>query len=213
MTVYHRRARGVPSGYGRRPAPSQRGAHSGRDRCRGRARDRRARSGRRGDRAVQRPRAAARRPDPGSRAARRCPAWPSSSTPATCRRSPSCWRWTTAARCRSPRPGAPGAHKLVVTTTRLSASRAVASRHGKPALPRPRRDPVGDQRRLRALPARARGRRRDRRLLRRPPSHCWECSRAIPKLFGDARLAQQIEAGHMPPLEELLEAATDPPAA
>ena len=26
-----------------------------------------------------------------------------------------------------------------------------------------------------------------------------------PELFGDARLAQQIEAGHMPPLEELLE--------
>ena len=34
-----------------------------------------------------------------------------------------------------------------------------------------------------------------------------------PALFGDARLAQQIEAGHMPPLEELLEGATDPPAA
>ncbi|MGB0097694.1 MAG: hypothetical protein WBP81_34805 [Solirubrobacteraceae bacterium] len=26
-----------------------------------------------------------------------------------------------------------------------------------------------------------------------------------PELFGDARLAQQIEAGHMPPLEQLLE--------
>jgi hypothetical protein len=26
-----------------------------------------------------------------------------------------------------------------------------------------------------------------------------------PELFGDARLAQQIEAGHMPPLDELLE--------
>jgi hypothetical protein len=34
-----------------------------------------------------------------------------------------------------------------------------------------------------------------------------------PEVFGDARLAQQIEAGHMPPLEELLEGATDPPAA
>jgi hypothetical protein len=28
-----------------------------------------------------------------------------------------------------------------------------------------------------------------------------------PALFGDARLAQQIEAGQMPPLEQLLEAA------
>jgi hypothetical protein len=28
-----------------------------------------------------------------------------------------------------------------------------------------------------------------------------------PEVFGDARLAQQIEAGHMPPLEQLLEAA------
>ncbi len=34
-----------------------------------------------------------------------------------------------------------------------------------------------------------------------------------PEVFGDARLAQQIEAGHMAPLEELLEGATDPPAA
>ena len=28
-----------------------------------------------------------------------------------------------------------------------------------------------------------------------------------PEVFGDARLAQQIEDGHMPPLEQLLEAA------
>jgi hypothetical protein len=28
-----------------------------------------------------------------------------------------------------------------------------------------------------------------------------------PEVFGDARLAQQIEAGHMPPLEQLLEEA------
>jgi hypothetical protein len=28
-----------------------------------------------------------------------------------------------------------------------------------------------------------------------------------PEVFGDARLAQQIEAGHMPPLEQLLEGA------
>jgi hypothetical protein len=34
-----------------------------------------------------------------------------------------------------------------------------------------------------------------------------------PELFGDARLAQQSEAGQLPPLEELLEGAADPPAA
>jgi len=34
-----------------------------------------------------------------------------------------------------------------------------------------------------------------------------------PAVFGDARLAQQIEAGHVPPLEELLEHAVDDPAA
>jgi hypothetical protein len=34
-----------------------------------------------------------------------------------------------------------------------------------------------------------------------------------PELFGDARLAQQIEAGHLPPLEEHLEGAAGPPAA
>ena len=34
-----------------------------------------------------------------------------------------------------------------------------------------------------------------------------------PAVFGDARLAQQIEAGKLPPLEELLEHAVDDPAA
>jgi hypothetical protein len=34
-----------------------------------------------------------------------------------------------------------------------------------------------------------------------------------PELFGDARLAQQIEAGHLPPLEEHLDGAAGPPAA
>jgi hypothetical protein len=33
-----------------------------------------------------------------------------------------------------------------------------------------------------------------------------------PEVFGDARLAQQIEAGHLPPLEQLLEDAVDEPA-
>jgi hypothetical protein len=33
-----------------------------------------------------------------------------------------------------------------------------------------------------------------------------------PEIFGDARLAQQIEAGHLPPLEQLLEDAVDEPA-
>jgi hypothetical protein len=34
-----------------------------------------------------------------------------------------------------------------------------------------------------------------------------------PAVLGDARLAQQIEAGNLPPLEELLERAVDDPAA
>jgi hypothetical protein len=34
-----------------------------------------------------------------------------------------------------------------------------------------------------------------------------------PSVFGDARLAQQIEAGHLPPLEQLLEHAVDDPGA
>ena len=34
-----------------------------------------------------------------------------------------------------------------------------------------------------------------------------------PDVFGDARLAQQIEAGHMPPLEQLLDDPADEPAA
>ena len=32
-----------------------------------------------------------------------------------------------------------------------------------------------------------------------------------PAVFGDARLAQQIEAGHLPPLEQLLADAVDDP--
>jgi hypothetical protein len=34
-----------------------------------------------------------------------------------------------------------------------------------------------------------------------------------PAIFGDARLAQQIEAGNLPPLEQLLEGAVDDPGA
>jgi hypothetical protein len=34
-----------------------------------------------------------------------------------------------------------------------------------------------------------------------------------PAMFGDARLAQQIEAGNLPPLEQLLEHAVDEPGA
>ena len=34
-----------------------------------------------------------------------------------------------------------------------------------------------------------------------------------PAIFGDARLAYQIEVGNVPPLEELLEHAVDDPAA
>ena len=34
-----------------------------------------------------------------------------------------------------------------------------------------------------------------------------------PEIFGDARLAQQIETGHMPPLEQLLDDPADEPAA
>jgi len=34
-----------------------------------------------------------------------------------------------------------------------------------------------------------------------------------PAVFGDARLAHQIEVGNLPPLEQLLEDAVDDPAA
>jgi hypothetical protein len=34
-----------------------------------------------------------------------------------------------------------------------------------------------------------------------------------PAVFGDTRLAQQIKAGNLPPLEELLEHVVDDPAA
>jgi hypothetical protein len=34
-----------------------------------------------------------------------------------------------------------------------------------------------------------------------------------PGVFGDARLAQQIEVGNVPPLEQLLEEAVDEPGA
>jgi len=88
----------------------------------------------------------------------------------------------------------------------------VRSPDGQPALARTRHDLVGGQRRLPEVPRRAGAGGAilvysdDRQAL-------LGVLTRDPAVFGDARLAHQIEVGNLPPLEQLLEHAVDDPAA